>query len=260
MQAVVLPCTLVEPEGPWFGPFHVQSPPTPAWFSPPLDLLRSTCCVPAVPSGKTGPLQSAGPGQPHVHLHGRVRFWPQVSTAWHVRSRAKKGCAYSRSIARAIPWLGYLIGDCRVGVWLGLSWDQILFSAFLCIRRPRCRGEDTRGLRGEGGCCWNSYFTQVAIGSRCVRPLRWSRSGACDRWVHRWAKYGHPGLPTLGITSTQRVELTYSTLKPAMTVPGGVTLPLGTPISISRPSRCLTLAVKPERQSLRDMWVLVCRS
>eukprot|EP00904_Undaria_pinnatifida_P002644 jgi/Undpi1/12380/HiC_scaffold_5.g02052.m1 len=48
----------------------------------------------------------------------------------------------------------------------------------------------------------------------------WSRSGACDRWVHRWAKYGHPGPPTLGINSTRRVESTNSALKPAMTRSG----------------------------------------
>eukprot|EP00904_Undaria_pinnatifida_P012885 jgi/Undpi1/8727/HiC_scaffold_25.g11191.m1 len=40
------------------------------------------------------------------------------------------------------------------------------------------------------------------------------------KWVHRWAKYGHPGLPTLGITSTQRVESTNSALKPAMSRSG----------------------------------------
>eukprot|EP00904_Undaria_pinnatifida_P013470 jgi/Undpi1/9253/HiC_scaffold_26.g11711.m1 len=63
-------------------------------------------------------------------------------------------------------------------------------------------------------------FLAPKIGSRCVHPLRWSRSGACERWVHRWAKYGHPGLPTLGITSTQRVESTNSALKTAMTRSG----------------------------------------
>ncbi|CAB1109216.1 unnamed protein product [Ectocarpus sp. CCAP 1310/34] len=42
----------------------------------------------------------------------------------------------------------------------------------------------------------------------------------CHRWVQRWAKYVHPGLPTLGISSTQRVESTNGALKPAMTRTG----------------------------------------
>eukprot|EP00904_Undaria_pinnatifida_P008627 jgi/Undpi1/4895/HiC_scaffold_19.g08247.m1 len=61
-------------------------------------------------------------------------------------------------------------------------------------------------------------FNLLAPGSHMYTYMAESVFG--PKWVHRWAKYGHPGLPTLGITSTQRVELTYSTLKPAMTRSG----------------------------------------
>lgn len=40
--------------------------------------------------------------------------------------------------------------------------------------------------------------------------------GMYNRRVHRWAKHVHPGLLTLDIASTQRVESTNAALKPAM--------------------------------------------
>lgn len=90
-----------------------------------------------------------------------------------------------------------------------------LYLQLLCAFTLRDVGE-IAAAEGGGSGCLSLRITRVAICSRCAHPLSWSRSGAFDRWVHRWAKYGHPGLPTLGITSTQRVESTNSALKPAM--------------------------------------------
>lgn len=72
--------------------FNTPPPATPDRFS--ADFLHpytssALLAVPAVPSGEAGRLQAAGPGQPHVHVHGGLRVWPQVSTAWHVNSRAR---------------------------------------------------------------------------------------------------------------------------------------------------------------------------
>eukprot|EP00904_Undaria_pinnatifida_P004531 jgi/Undpi1/14079/HiC_scaffold_9.g03730.m1 len=61
-------------------------------------------------------------------------------------------------------------------------------------------------------------FNLLAPGSHMYTYMAESVFG--PKWVHRWAKHGQPGLPTVGITSTQRVESTNSALKPAMTRPG----------------------------------------
>lgn len=47
-------------------------------------------------------------------------------------------------------------------------------------------------------------------------PSCFSVPTACNRRVQRWASYGHPGLLTLGIVSSQRVESVNSVLKELM--------------------------------------------
>lgn len=76
--------------------------------------------------------------------------------------------------------------------------------------------------RPSGWMLWMLFQLLFCSGfaSFCLCPLISSRPGACDRWVHRWAQYGHPGLPTLGVVSTQRVEATNSALKPTMSRSG----------------------------------------
>lgn len=44
----------------------------------------------------------------------------------------------------------------------------------------------------------------------------------CIRRVSKWAAYFHPGLHTLSIASTQRVESTNSALKQVVTRSGGM--------------------------------------
>ena len=53
-----------------------------------------------------------------------------------------------------------------------------------------------------------------------VVPLTLSRPGPCDRRVQKWASHVYPGLHTLSIASTLRVESSNSALKLVMTRSG----------------------------------------